>query len=83
MNNLRYVFKKRGSKPDMTVLKNQFQKIYQANDYAIFDTFWQNEGLRRTLFENSDEDDKEAAFADFQALVNTTSSAIYNFITVN
>jgi hypothetical protein len=62
-----------------TKIKEQFQKIYQANDYAIFETFWQNEGLRGTLFPEKSEAQAKADFINYSTNLN---SNLYYFINV-
>jgi hypothetical protein len=51
--------------------------------YPLFDTFWNNTGLRGTVFPLREfPGDNADALKDFEALVNNTSSLIYNFIYV-
>ncbi len=51
--------------------------------YPLFDTFWNNTGLRGTVFEGRDfPDEREEALEDFKNLVNSISSELYNFIQV-
>jgi hypothetical protein len=45
----------------------------------IFDTFWNNAGLRGELFEGMDE---EEARSDFISLVGNLSSTLYSFIEI-
>ncbi len=57
-------------------------KNQSADYFLFFDTFWNNTGLRGTVFENTDDDEKDGAFLEFKDLVNNTSSLIYNFISI-
>lgn len=47
--------------------------------YPLFDTFWNNTGLRGSLFENMDE---EEAKSNFISLVGNLNSSIYSFIEI-
>lgn len=86
LNDLAYIFKNRGN-VNTTLIKNAFQKLYQARDYAIFDTFWNNAGLRGELFPRPanlpDEDDylndSKAKFVNF---VGNLNPIIYSFIEI-
>jgi hypothetical protein len=48
--------------------------------YPIFDTFWNNEGLRATLFTKTIK--SEALADEFPLLVNNFNSLLYSFINV-
>ena len=95
MNNLSYVFKKRGANtPDETGLKTQFQKIYRGptnpagiHQYTLFETFWENLGLRGAVFDakipsDNEEQYKEKSKVSFINLVDDLNSPIYSFINV-
>ncbi|MFC3809176.1 hypothetical protein [Lacihabitans lacunae] len=86
LNDLAYVFKNRGN-VNTTLIKNAFQKLYQARDYAIFDTFWNNAGLSETLFgtillNESEEDFEKRSKIDFISWVKTFNPKIYSFIDI-
>jgi hypothetical protein len=49
---------------------------------SIFETFWNNEALRGTLFTKLEETEKSEAKEEFQDLVNDFNSLIYQFIKV-
>lgn len=98
MTNLAYVIRRRDleqTKVDekLQILKEDFQKIYKGKgDYTIFETFWNNTGLRAELFQQPegeiDPDLKEASFDIFKGLVNidltmpNNSNILYNFIQI-
>jgi hypothetical protein len=79
LNDLAYVFKNRGN-VNTTLIKNAFQKLYQARDFAIFDTFWNNAGLRGELFTSTIR--SEALRDEFPILVNNLNSLLYSFINI-
>jgi hypothetical protein len=91
LNNLAYVFKNRGN-VDTTLIKNAFQKLYQARDYAIFDTFWNNvganglSGLRLSLFgiasTNPTQQQVGIAKDSFMSWVNNFDIRLYSFINI-
>ncbi len=61
----------------------QFPTSNGTFDYHLFNTFWNNTGLRGTVFEGRDfPDEREDALEDFKKLVNSISSDLYNFIQV-
>ena len=91
LNDLAYVFKNRGN-VNTTLIKNAFQKLYQARDYAIFDTFWNNvganglSGLRLSLFgisgSNPTDDEIDTAKNNFKICVNSFDAKLYGFINI-
>jgi hypothetical protein len=86
LNNLAYVFKNRGN-VNTTLIKNAFQKLYQARDYAIFDTFWNNAGLRGELFpglpiQPIPQAIKDLKKIDLKNMVDTKNPILYNFIKI-
>jgi hypothetical protein len=91
LNDLAYVFKNRGN-VNTTLIKNAFQKLYQARDYAIFDTFWNNvganglSGLRLSLFgiasTNPTQQQVGIAKDSFMSWVNNFDIRLYSFINI-
>jgi hypothetical protein len=91
LNDLAYVFKNRGN-VNTTLIKNSFQKLYQASNYAIFDTFWNNaganglSGLRLSLFgiENLRPTLEEIAQSkiNFKSWVDSFDPKLYGFINI-
>jgi hypothetical protein len=91
LNDLAYVFKNRGN-VNTTLIKNAFQKLYQARDYAIFDTFWNNvganglSGLRLSLFGIAILDPTPQQIAiyknSFKSWVDSFDAKLYGFINI-
>lgn len=92
MTNLAYVIRRRDleqTKVDekLQILKEDFQKIYKGKgDYTIFETFWNNTGLRAELFPglplvitDKVESDSKIIFID---LVDTFNPKLYSFIQI-
>jgi hypothetical protein len=48
------------------------------NKQEIFETIWNNQQLRNSLFETNIK--KADALLDFEDLINSTDSKLYNFI---
>lgn len=91
MNNLKYYFKARYNTATSTEaqfkekIKNNFKKLFEANNYKIFDAIWNNQALRSSLFPtitgNTTQDEADAKLL-FIAMVNSINNSIYNFIQV-
>ena len=86
MNALKYYFKARYKQTTSTetefkdIIKENFQKVFRADNYKIFDTIWNNQALRDVLFPGEDiKDEGEIAFID---LVNNFNSSLYSFINI-
>lgn len=65
---------------DRNEIVNQFKKMYEKNLDDVFNTIWDNNGLKKNLFETNVT--KADTKLDFIDLVKDTKSEFYNLIKV-